>query len=103
MLVDRGRTLKETPRGVDNMYSELKQRYLDKMRPDIEKFRAEGLSEIWIEGWINGWIKGYISVTTLECIKSLMETQGFSAEAAMDALLLPEDVRMICMDLLAEQ
>ena len=99
MLVDRGRTLKETPRGVDNMYSELKQRYLDKMRPDIEKFRAEGLSEIWIEGWING----YTSVTTLECIKSLMETQGFSAEAAMDALLLPEDVRMICMDLLAEQ
>lgn len=84
------------------MYSELKQRHLDKMRPDIEKFRAEGQSEIWIEGWINGWIKGYISVT-LACIRGMMETQGFSAEAAMDALLLPEDVRMICMDLLAEQ
>lgn len=28
------------------------------LRRQLEKFRAQGRSETWIEGWVRGWKKG---------------------------------------------
>jgi len=86
MLVNRDRTLKETPKGVDNMCRELEQIYLDGEKRGIEKGRAEGRIE-----------------THADSIKNMMAALGVSIEAAMDILRIPEDERITYVELLAKQ
>lgn len=76
VLADRVRTLKETPKGVDNMCREL------------EKIYVEGQAEGRAEGRAEGIVKA-----TLANIQNLMETLGLSLEAAMAALKIPENER----------
>ena len=82
VLAERVRTLKETPKGVDNMCRELEQLY--------SEGRAEGRAEGRVENVISS-------------IKSLTKTLGLSIEAAMAALQIPAEEQHTYMELLEKQ
>lgn len=82
VLADRVRALKETPKGVDNMCREL------------EKIYSDGRAEGRVEGITEGIVSS---------IRNLMETLGFSIEAAMSALKIPENEQRTYVELLKKQ
>ena len=53
---------------------------------------AEGRAEGRVEGWAEGRAEGD-EARALSCIRSLMESQAWSADQAMNALNIPEEDR----------